>query len=219
MAKKPVPSKKNIPSKKPRATGRNDKLTDVEAAPKEPGKLQKLFVWVLIPVLFALAMAMIIAEVTGTNVFEKVNSVISSEKKAENEVDQSSSEDYEKQIVDLKAQMKEKEAQVTSLQTKIDTNKTDLSKAEVEKKQLEKEIQKLQESKADTNTDSTTLVKTYEQMTPKAAAAIIETMSNEEALKILRNLKPATLAPILEKMQPTKAAEYTELLAGKKKES
>lgn len=184
---------------------------------KEPGKLQKLFVWVIIPLLFALAMGMIVAEITGTNVFEKAKTIVGSDSAADNDKASEKSVDaYNKQIVDLKAQVKEQEALAAKLQSQLDSNKSDAAKADVEKKRLEKEIQKLQKTKADTATDTTTVTKTYEQMAPKAAAGAIAVMNEEEALKILRNLKPATLAPILEKMTPEDAAKLTEALSNDK---
>lgn len=211
MAKKPLP-KGSSNKKKPTLP-----VEDTQTV-KEPSKLQKLFVWVLIPVLFALAMGMIVAEVTGTNVFEKAKSFVGSSDEAEKEgMSQQTVAQYNKQIVDLKAELKEREALTEKLQTEIDNNKTTASKTEVEKKRLEKEVKKLQKTKADTKTDTTTLVKTYEQMSPKAAAAVISAMSDEEALKILRNLKPATLAPVLEKMTPEKAAALSESLSNGKK--
>ncbi|MBQ0139896.1 MAG: hypothetical protein KBT36_11395 [Kurthia sp.] len=212
MAKKPAPSKK---PKSAKEKALSEELTTT----KEPGMLQKLFVWVLIPVLFALAIGMIIAEVTGTNVFEKAKTVVgSSSDKEENTLSAQNEADYNKQIVNLKAQLKEKDAIVASLQSKIDASKSDASKAEIEKKRLEKEITKLQKAKTDTKVDNTALTKTYEQMAPKSSAAIISAMSDEEAMKILRNLKPVTLAAVLEKMTPEKAAAYTELLStGKNK--
>lgn len=210
MAKKPTPSKKPRATKNGSAKGiRGEEVTET----KEPGMLQKLFVWVLIPVLFALAVGMIIAEVTGTNVFEKAKTVVGSKSADDNQLTTQNVDDYNKQIVNLKAQLKEKEAVVTSLQNKLDTNKTDSAKAEIEKKRLEKEIAKLKKTKTDTKVDNTVLTKTYEQMAPKSSAAVISAMSDEEALKILRNLKPVTLAAVLEKMTPEKAAGYTEMLS------
>lgn len=207
MAKKPVPSKT------PRSTKIASNAEEVSKS-KEPGKLQKLFVWVLIPILFALAIGMIIAEVTGTNVFEKAKTVVGGNADpAKNELTTQSVDDYNKQIVNLKAQLKEKDAVVSDLQNKVDSSKVDISKLDVEKKRLEQEITKLQNSKTDTKVDNTAMVKTYETMAPKSAAAIISAMSDEEALKILRNLKPVTLAAVLEKMTPDKAAGYTEKMA------
>lgn len=207
MAKKPVASKK--PRKKQSVMDPNEQNSE----PKGPGKLQKLFFWVIIPVLFALAVGLIVAEVTGTNVFEKAKTLVGKNSDQTEQTTEQSIEDYNKEIVKLQAQVKEKEALVTKLQSQIDANKTDTSKLEVEKKRLEKEVKKLQDGKADNKTDSTLLTKTYEQMAPKSAAAAISAMKNEEALSILNNLKPATLAPILEKMTPEKAAYYTEAMS------
>lgn len=210
MANKPMP--KSGPRKKQPAVP-----TEEIQVTKEPGKLQKLFVWVIIPLLFALAMGMIVAEVTGTNVFEKAKTIVGSDSATENDkAGEKSVDDFNKQIVDLKAQVKEQEALTVKLQSQLDSNKADAAKAEVEKARLEKEIQKLQQTKTDTATDSTAVTKTYEQMTPKAAAGAIAVMNEEEALKILRNLKPATLAPILEKMTPEDAAKLTEALSNDK---
>ncbi|WP_285864338.1 magnesium transporter MgtE N-terminal domain-containing protein [Lederbergia lenta] len=50
-------------------------------------------------------------------------------------------------------------------------------------------------------------------MTPKKAAPIILEMKEEEAIKILSNLNTASLAKVLEKMPPEKAATYSDLLA------
>lgn len=210
MANKPMP--KSRPRKKQPTVPAEEMQV-----PKEPGKLQKLFVWVIIPILFALAMGMIVAEVTGTNVFEKVKTIVGSDSAADgNNVSEKSVDEYNEQIVELKAQVKEQEALALKLQSQLDSNKADAAKAEVEKKRLEKEIQKLQKTKSDTTTDTTAVTKTYEQMTPKAAAGAIAVMNEEEALKILRNLKPATLAPILEKMTPEDAAKLTEALSNDK---
>lgn len=209
-------AKKQVPSKKPRPRQSNVDEIEVEQENKGPGKLQKLFFWVIIPVLFTLAIGLIVAEVTGTNVFEKAKTAISG-KESNKDVNKETAEQYNQQIVSLKAQLKEKDAIVNQLQTTIDTNKTDAAKAEVEKKRLEKEVTKLQNGKADTKTDMNALVKTYEQMAPKSASAVISAMGDDQALKILKNLKPATLAPIFEKMTPEKAAHFTELLSKKKK--
>lgn len=211
MAKKPVPSKN--PRKKQSMMEPNEQSVDS----KTPGRLQKLFFWVIIPVLFALAIGLIVAEVTGTNVFEKAKSIIGNDSAQTEQTAEQSIEDYNKEIVKLQAQVKEKEALVTKLQSQIDSSKTDTSKLEVEKKRLEKELKKLQEGKTDTKTDTTLLTKTYEQMAPKSAAAAISAMKDEEALSILQNLKPATLAPILEKMTAEKAAYFTEAMSKSEK--
>ncbi|GEK32561.1 MotE family protein [Kurthia sibirica] len=210
MAKKPAPTKR------PNNKNRSIVTAEETQQTKSPGKLQKLFFWVIIPVLFTLAIGLIVAEVTGTNVFEKAKSVIGAGDSTQKETSDEAVENYNKQIVSLKASIKEKDTIVAKLQGQLDSTKTDTSKAEIEKKRLEAEIKKLQNSKADTKTDIATVIKTYEQMAPKKSAPILSAMSDKEAMKILKGLKPVTLATILEKMTPEKAAKYTEQLSKNK---
>nr|WP_286182566.1 hypothetical protein [Bacillus sp. ISL-55] len=49
-------------------------------------------------------------------------------------------------------------------------------------------------------------------MSAKSAAPIISKMGTEEAVKILTNIKPESLAAIMEKLPAEEAAKYTELL-------
>lgn len=207
MAKKPVPTKR------PRVKKREAGGVEETQQTKSPGKLQKLFFWVIIPVLFTLAIGLIVAEVTGTNVFEKAKSVIGNNDTTENGSSSESVASYNKEIVTLKASIKEKEAVVSKLQSQLDDTKTESSKADIEKKRLEAEIKKLQNAKTDTKTDLAAVIKTYEQMAPKKSAPILSAMTAKEALKILKGLKPATLAAVLEKMTPEKAASFTEELS------
>ena len=50
-------------------------------------------------------------------------------------------------------------------------------------------------------------------MSAKSAAPVITEMDDEEAIRILTNLKPDILAAILEKMVPQDAAKYTTMMA------
>ena len=49
-------------------------------------------------------------------------------------------------------------------------------------------------------------------MSAKKAAPIIAKMDEEEAIRLLSNMKPATLKEIFEKMSAEDAAKYTELI-------
>ena len=181
---------------------------------KKPSILQKLFFWIIIPLLFVSAVLLIAAEVTGTNVFEKAKEITgtsSSDEKAKDVTKFNSNN--EKQIADLKAQVQEKDAEIAKLQGEVEDSKSAKSKMAIEKHRLELQIKKLEKGNNVTQAQFSDLVTTYEKMTPKAAAPAITNMKDPEALKILSKLKPDTLAAILEKMPPNKAAHYTELLA------
>lgn len=200
---------------KPRKKGRKPKLQVEEVVEeKKPSLIQKIFFWVIIPLLFISAVLLIAAEVTGTNVFEKAKQITgtsTSTEKASNIKKVNSNN--EKQIADLKAQLQEKEAEIAKLQGEVEDSKSANAKTKIEKHRLEVQIKKLEKGKDDTRKEFSDIVKTYENMAPKASAPVITNMKDAEAMKILSSLKPATLAAILEKMPSDKAAHYTELLS------
>ncbi|MGG0657936.1 MotE family protein [Rummeliibacillus pycnus] len=181
---------------------------------KKPSFIQKLFFWGIIPLLFVSAVLLIAAEVTGTNVFEKAKEITgtsSSQEKAKDVTKFNSNN--EKQIADLKAQVQEKDAEIAKLQGEVEDSKSETSKMAIEKHRLEVQIKKMENGKDEIKQEFSSIVTTYEKMTPKKAAPVITNMKDAEALKILSSLKPETLAAILEKMPADKAAHYTELLS------
>lgn len=50
-------------------------------------------------------------------------------------------------------------------------------------------------------------------MSAKSVAPIITELSDDQAVRILSNLKPDKLAEVFSKMNPADAARYTELLS------
>lgn len=181
---------------------------------KTPGKFQKAFFWIIIPLLFASAILLIVFEVTGTNIFEKAKDIAGvSQNEESNEIN---NKNYEEQIVNLKAQQQEKEAEIKSLQDQIDQQKITAKKERIEKRRLKKEIKKLKSGSEDETASIDSLIATYEQMRPKSAAPALVALKDEEAIAIMSKLKTETLAAILEKMSPDEAARFTTLLSVKK---
>jgi flagellar motility protein MotE (MotC chaperone) len=83
-----------------------------------------------------------------------------------------------------------------------------------ELKALETQVQGLlaqMDEKADERMAS--LVKSYESMKPKDAAAIFNGMEDQLLTDIAKSMKPATLAAVLSSMQPKRAEMLTRLLA------
>lgn len=184
-----------------------------EQEEKKPGKFQKAFFWFIIPLLFASAILLIILQVTGTNVFEKAKDIAgitqSEDKKG------ATNENYEQQIVSLKSQLQEKDAEIKTMQDQIDEQRQKAKKVTLEKKRLKKEIKKLKTAQEDKTASIDNLVATYEQMRPKSAAPALVAMEDSEAVAIMRKLKTETLAAILEKMSAADAARFTKLLTAK----
>lgn len=187
-----------------------------EQLPKrKSGGLRKFFTWFLIPVMFVAAILLVVATLMNTNVFdlgkkafESLPFVPSEEQQAKDAIVNNDSK-----VVNLQAEIQEKEAEIVQLQKKIDTSTTEKEKLTTENEQLKFEVEKLNREQSDVKRDFTDILKTFDKMSPKAAAPVLIKMSDTEALRILTNLKPDKLAAILEKMEPQNAAKYTEMMA------
>lgn len=190
----------------------------VEQAPEKAGKIQILFYWVLIPLLFTLTVLLIFAQIYNVNIFEKAADwkkdlpFVSENDEKENP---SAGLQLEERVVTLQAQIEEKEAQIASIQSKLDESSAENERLLIEQERLTDEIAVLQRQNDETKKEFGEIVKTFESMSAKSSAAIISNMSETEALRILSSMKPDVLAGILEKMSPKDAAKYSELLSTK----
>ncbi|MBB6443845.1 MotE family protein [Bacillus benzoevorans] len=186
-----------------------------EAEEKYYSKLQWFFMVIIIPSIFALAVALIVATVAGVNVVDKAKEYsehipfLSSGKHG----DEKKIEIVEQQLTELRAEIKVKESSIAELQAKVDTKDRQIEKLELERKQLEKEIDSLVAIQTENKREFKDIVKTYETMSAKKAAPIITQMNDKEALEILSQLTSDTLAAIMEQMIPAQAAKYTSLLS------
>lgn len=176
---------------------------------KSPGIFQKLFFWVLIPLLFVVAILLVVATFTNINVFEKATEILPFSKE-EVPVD---TMNKDAKIVELEAEIKEKEAEIESLQKELDKVSAENDNNIAKQEQLKLQIEQLQQTQEVSKKEHAEIIKTYEQMSAKAVAPILTEMNEEEALKILSQMKPETLSNIFSKMDPADAAKFTEKLA------
>jgi len=182
---------------------------------KSAGIFQVLLLWVLIPLLFATAVALIIATVFDVNVFDKAkglseNLPFIAEKKEEDP--DTGNQIFEERVVTMQAEIQEKEAQLFKVQGDLDKSSNENEKLLIEQEKLLDEIAVLVREKDDSKRNFKEIVTTFEQMSSKSAAPVITKMSDAEAIRILIGLKPDTLAGILEKMSPDDAAKYTTMM-------
>lgn len=182
---------------------------------KQSNKLQ-WFLVIFIPLLFAIMIALVVAQVAGVNVFEKTKEI--SEKlpfvsSIANKKVNKSLKNYEDKIITLQAQIENKDAQMSQLQNKFDSQDNEKKQLLLEQQRLEDEIEELKQIQNENKKAFKEIVSTYETMSAKSAAPIILKMNDDEALKILSNLKAETLAKIMEKMPADRAAKYTEMLS------
>lgn len=177
--------------------------------------LQKLLLWVLIPLLFTTALVLIIAKFADVNVFDKAKEL--SDKlpfitEKNEEVPVMGDLNLEERVVTMQAEIQEKEAQLFKVQQNLDKSATENKNLLIEQEKLLDEIAILMRDKDDSNREFTEIVTTFEQMSAKSSAPIITKMSDAEAIRILTSLKSATLASILEKMTPEDAAKYMTMM-------
>ncbi len=178
-------------------------------------KFQGFLLIVAIPILFAIVVALVALSFLGINIFETAKDIggkVPFLSEIVNEGKQPSVEEFQKNIVSLEAQIKDREAKVEQLQSKIDSRDTQLKRVELEKAQLQAQIEEMTAIQEENKRAFREIVKTYETMSAKSAAPIISKMKTEEAVKILSNIKPESLAAIMEKLPANEAAKYTELL-------
>lgn len=182
---------------------------------KKVNKFQWFLIVVLIPLLFAITVTLIVMTAAGANVFETVKTYgqkipfVSSLVEEENP---KSIEEFEKKLISLEAQIKDREAKIEQLELDIDGKEKEVVRAKLESEQLQLQINELKAIQEENKRAFKDIVKTYETISAKKAAPIIAEMSETEALKILTNIKADTLASILENLDPEKAAKFTELL-------
>jgi len=187
---------------------------ETEVTEKKPGVFQKIFYWLIIPLTFTIAIVLIIAQFTNTNVFQIVDGVV--EKlpfvDSEEEIIETAATNQEK-VVTLQAEIQEKEAEISKLQSEIDSTNVKNEELVIEIERLQYEIESMQRQQSDTQIEQKEILKTFETMSAKKAAPILTAMTEQEALRILSSMKSDKLAEILSKMDPTDAARFTELLA------
>lgn len=190
-----------------------------EQEEKKYGRLQWFLYVVVIPMLFALVVALIVMTFAGINVFDAAKEygkkipVVSNIFNNENS---KSITEIEQTMVELEGEIKDKEAKISRLESQMQNKDQEIERLKLEKKRLERQIDELAAIQEENKRAFKDIVRTYETMSAKKAAPIITKMKNEEALKILTNIKADTLASIMENMSPEEAAKYTELLTNEK---
>ncbi|KAA0966512.1 hypothetical protein FQ087_09875 [Sporosarcina sp. ANT_H38] len=195
-------------------TKQTEQISKVEIEEKS-GVFQKLLLWVLIPLLFTTALILILAKFADVNVFDKAKELSGdlpfiSEKKQDNPV--AGDLVLEERVVAMQAEIQEKEAQIFKVQQDLDKSADENERLLIEQEKLLDEIAVLIRDKDDSKKVFNEIVTTFEQMSAKSSAPVITKMSDAEAIRVLTNLKSATLASILEKMSPEDAAKYMSMM-------
>lgn len=163
----------------------------------------KAFQWlifvIIIPFFVFIVVAGTVAHFSGVDVIEKTKKVT----QAINGVEEI--ERIHTLLNKTKDALEEKITAEEKLEKTIETKDKEIESYKEEIKTLKDQLktsknhQKLQED----------VIKSYENMSPANAAAILSESEEEEAIRILRGIKSTKLAQILENMEPSLAAKLT----------
>jgi len=179
------------------------------------------FQWVLIavvPLLFVILIILILMSVAGVNIFQygkEVGSEIPgiSKMMQDEEAEDISSVQYQQKIVDLEAEIEDVNTQMAELESVLVSKDEEIQSSNIEKQRLQQQIEELKVAQEDNRRAFKDIIRTYESMSPKKAAQIITALEEEEAIKVLSNIKADELSAILEKMVPADAARLMQKLS------
>lgn len=187
----------------------------------EESKISKFqwFLVIVIPLIFAVTVALIVFTVAGVNVLEKAKDmsakipfIESDQKDEEKGKPAKNDEKVSMKLEKLENEIENKEKEIEKLENIIDTRDKAITKAEAEKQQLQTEMNQFRDSQNNSKQAFKDIIRTYETMAPKKAAPIIMEMNDEDAVEILSSMKAATLAKVLEQMNTADAARLTKKL-------
>ncbi|MCA0983327.1 hypothetical protein LCL89_04595 [Halobacillus yeomjeoni] len=178
-------------------------------------KLQWFFFVVIIPIVFAITLALIVFTLMGVNVFEQAekyaNKVpgLSQVVNTEAEEEQTREKDrLQAKIANNEAQIEELEGTVASKEAKIDELKQQIVKLEAD---LRTATEAGEEDK-EKDQRVTELAVSFEEMKPEEAATIIESMNQSLAVQVLEKVTSEERGEILGKMNPETAAGIASLI-------
>lgn len=180
---------------------------------KKYSKLQWFFFVIVIPLLFAIAIALVVMTIAGINVFDLahkygeklpvISSIIADDEKV-NETTEN--------VFTLKATIEDQKVEIAKLQADIENKENERKISQEEIENLQKQLEALQAQEKEATIKLEELAKMYETMSAKKSAAIFSEMANQDALDILVKMNNESRAAVLEKMDPKKAAALTVLL-------
>lgn len=188
----------------------NSEQIQMEQPVEQPGFFQKFFYWFIIPLVFCIAVLLIITLFTEKNVFDYIDELPFVSSNDENIVETATQ--TEQKLVAVQAELTEKEAEIMQLQSKFESKEIENQQLQLEIERLQAEIDKLKLSQEESYKEFKDILTTFEKMTPKKAAPILVQMNETEAVRIMSNMKPDTLRAIFEKMSAEDAAKFTQLL-------
>lgn len=180
---------------------------------KKYSKLQWFFFVIVIPLLFAVAIALVVMTIAGINVFDLaqkygekipgISAIVSDEEQISEATEN---------VFTLRATVEDQKVEIAKLQSEIESKQASLELSQKEIDKLMQELKAFEEQEREITLQLEELAEVYETMSAKKSAAILSEMTNEDTVEILGKMSNEARAAVLEKMEPAKAAALTKLL-------
>ncbi|USG67928.1 MotE family protein [Brevibacillus ruminantium] len=187
---------------------------------REYSRWEWFFYMIVIPALFATLLGGVFLSFLGVNVLGHVlgwaNTIPYVEKLIPDDYAAKDGDtpnvDKAKQVQTLQNEQAQNQQTIASLQEETAKKDSAIQALEQQVKDLQKMIEDKRTSDEERQKQYQELAKLYSTMSPKNAAAIVDNLSLEEAVTVMKKMKADQQAGILAKMDPKKAADVSILL-------
>ncbi|MCT2534524.1 hypothetical protein NC661_16020 [Aquibacillus koreensis] len=183
----------------------------MEHEPKKAGPFQWIVV-IIIPLIFALTLAIIILSFMGVNVIGKTKEFANHIPFLSNVVTTEEEKVEENKIELLENDIRTKDAEIDQLTAEVVTKDAEIDELNQEVTKITNQLKELEtgkQEKADALSEVTTA---FKGMEPEAAAPIISNLDTEMAASIVKSLPTKEKAALLGALDPELAASITNLL-------
>jgi flagellar protein FlbB len=173
---------------------------------------KKILFAIVLPLIFICMIMIIIFSFLGKNIFEEASNIPIIGSIFATDASVVTTEDLQKQINQLKAALSDEQAKVSDLELQLEQKEQELEtlkQENIESDLVNQEVNSENLEEQSITDEWATIAKTYENMKPKNAAAILVSMDEPTALNILSSMREKNVAAILEKMPAENAAKFT----------
>ncbi|MCM3782959.1 kinesin [Neobacillus mesonae] len=200
---------------------------DKEELERESSSGWEKFLIIAVPIVFTVVLVAVLLFVLNGNVKKNVLELASQIPIVKEWIPEEALDPETVQERKVERQLESNEATIDTLKTKLAAAETELEEVKEQKVQQDNKVKELEEEikEKQQTTDSSAeekvdpyqqeikdLAKMYGQMRPSKAAPIIQSMTLEEQVQLLSEMKSDEQSGILEKMNPQSAAELTTAL-------
>ncbi|TCT26770.1 flagellar motility protein MotE (MotC chaperone) [Melghiribacillus thermohalophilus] len=176
---------------------------------KEGGKLQWFFFVIVIPLLFAITLALIVLTIAGYNVFQ-ISEHIGSKIPVVSNFVGNDEEVLQEENTNLLATIEDQKEQIETLQLDIESKDEEIQELNEQIQQLQNQLEQNEQSQQERDELISNVTESFSQIKAEQAAQIIENLTDESALLILEKLPAEQRGAVLAAMDPEKAAELTQ---------